>query len=80
MAVVPLRILVGDRTRADDLLAYLRSIGADASRQGEAITVTRRHPRVAGEPRNQDRMELEFVLRVWASGRPETEFEVEEAA
>ena len=41
--------------------------------------VRRRHPLVPGEPANQDRVELEFLLRTWASTRSCTEFEVEEA-
>jgi hypothetical protein len=77
---MPLRIRVCGSARADDLLAYLRSIGADARREGDAIAVTRRHPVVAGEPPRQDRMELEFVLRTWALGCPGAAFEIEEAA
>jgi hypothetical protein len=42
--------------------------------------VTRRHPVVAGEPPTQDRMELEFIIREWATHWPGTDFEVEEAA
>ena len=77
---MPLRIRVNSATRADELFAYLRRLGADASREGETVTVTRRHPRIAGEPPDQDRMELEFILRTWASTRPDSTFEVEEAA
>jgi hypothetical protein len=66
--------------RADDLLAYLRSLGADARREGDAITVRRRHRLLEGEPPTQDRVELEFILREWASHQPGTAFEVEEAA
>ena len=77
---MPLRIRISDSARADDLLTFLHSLGADARREGKTVTVTRRHPVVAGEPPGQDRMELEFVLRAWASGRPGTDFEVEEAA
>jgi hypothetical protein len=77
---MPLRIRVSGCTRADELLAYLRSLGADAAREGQAVVVTRRHPRLAGEPPDQDRMELEFVVRMWATTRPDAEFEVEEAA
>jgi hypothetical protein len=77
---MPLRIRVSGPARADDLLAYLRSLGADARREGEFITVIRRHRVLAGEPPFQDRMELEFVLRTWANQRPGAAFEVEEAA
>jgi hypothetical protein len=77
---VPLRIRVSGSSRADDLLAYLRSLGADASREGDAIRIRRRHPVLEGEPAGQDRMELEFILRAWATQRPGTVFEVEEAA
>jgi hypothetical protein len=77
---MPLRIRVSDPVRADELLDYLRHLGADARREGEAIKVWRRHPVLAGEPPTQDRIELEFILRAWANGRPGTVFEVEEAA
>jgi hypothetical protein len=77
---MPLRIRVSGSARADDLLAYLRSLGADARREGDAITVRRRHRVLEGEPPAQDRMELEFVLREWATHQPGTTFEVEEAA
>jgi hypothetical protein len=77
---MPLRIRVNSAARADELLAYLRRLGADASREGVTVIVTRRHPRIAGEPPDQDRMELEFILRTWTSTRPDSTFEVEEAA
>ena len=77
---MPLRIRVSGSARADDLLAYLRSVGADARRDGDAITVRRRHPVLEGEPPMQDRMELEFILREWATHQPATTFEIEEAA
>jgi hypothetical protein len=77
---MPLRIRVRGSARATDLLAYLRSVGADARCEGDAITVRRRHPVIEGEPPMQDRMELEFVLREWATHQPGTAFEIEEAA
>jgi hypothetical protein len=77
---MPLRIRVSDAARAADLFAFLRGIGADASREGETITVTRRHVPVAGEPPHQDRVELEFIVRTWANMRPDIEFEIDEAA
>jgi hypothetical protein len=77
---MPLRIRVYGSARADDLLAFLRSVGADARSEGDAIAVTRRHPVIPGEPARQDRMELEFVLRSWAVHRPGAAFEIEEAA
>jgi hypothetical protein len=79
--MVPLRIKVSNAVRAAELLAYLRGLGADASRESErAITVTRQHALVPGEPWYQDRVEIEFVLRVWASHHPDARYEVEEAA
>jgi hypothetical protein len=79
--MVPLRIKVSSSAQAADLLAYLRRLGADARRDTEtAITVTRRHPVVPGEPGYQDRREMEFVLRVWAHGDSDTHYEIEEAA
>ena len=80
MSSVPLRIRVSESARVDELLTYLRGLGADARREDDAITVRRRHRVLEGEPPTQDRMELEFVLRVWATERPGTAFEVEEAA
>jgi hypothetical protein len=77
---MPLRIRVSDPVCAEELFGYLRHLGADARREGEAITVWRRHPVVAGEPPTQDRIELEFILRGWANGRPGAVYEVEEAA
>ena len=77
---MPLRIRIRGSARAEDLLAYLRSIGADAHREGDAITVRRRHRVLEGEPPTQDRVELEFILRAWAMRQPGTAFEVEEAA
>jgi hypothetical protein len=77
---MPLRIRVSGSACADELLAYLRGLGADARREGEAITVRRRHPLVLGEPASQDRIELEFLLRAWAGNCPGTNFDVEEAA
>lgn len=79
--MVPLRIKVSSSAQATELLAYLRRLGADARRDTEtAITVTRRHPVVPGEPRYQDRREMEFVLRVWARGDRDAHYEIEEAA
>lgn len=77
---MPLRIRVSGSACADELLAYLRRLGADARREGETITVRRHHPHVRGEPASQDRIELEFLLRAWAGNRPGTNFDVEEAA
>jgi hypothetical protein len=80
MNEMPLRIRIHGSARADDLLAYLRSLGADARREGDAIAVRRRHPVIVGEPPFQDLMELEFVLRAWVTDRPGTAFDSEEAA
>jgi hypothetical protein len=81
MATMPLRIRVSGRQRVDDLLAYLRGLGADACLEGETITVRRRHAVVAGEPSYQDRVELEFVVRTWANMQgPSPHFEIEDTA
>jgi hypothetical protein len=80
MHSMPLRIRVSNSRCADELLAYLRSLGADVRRDRDSVTVRRRHPVVPGEPPVQDRIELEFIIRVWAAQRPGTAFEVEEAA
>ncbi len=78
---MPLRIRVAGTATADDLVAFLRRLGADAHSEGSSVYVTRRHRRLPAEPPEQDRMELEFVIRVWASQRPgRTAFKVEEAA
>jgi hypothetical protein len=78
---MPLRIRVTGSAIADDLLAFLRQLGADAHKEGASVYVTRRHDRASAEPPEQDRMELEFVVRVWASQRRgHTAFKVEEAA
>jgi len=78
---MPLRIKLASAGRATDLLGFLRRLGADAHREtATAITVTRRHEVVPGEPPTQDRTEMEFVVRAWASGHPDAEYEVEEAA
>ena len=76
---MPLRIKL-DSGPADDLLAYLRGLGADARGVGaNDIVVLRRHARLPNEPSSQDRIELDFVLRVWARDRPEAAFRIEEA-
>ncbi len=77
---MPLRIRITGRAGEDELLAYLRTLGAEARREGDTITVSRSHEVLEGEPPCQDQMELEFVLRVWASQRPGVNFVVEEAA
>jgi hypothetical protein len=77
---MPLRVRLTGSARVEELLSFLRSIGADARKEGEAIMVTRRHGPVRDKPRQQDRIELEFVIRAWASDRPEIEFEIDEAA
>ena len=78
---MPLRIKLSSPVRASDLLAFLRRLGADAHREtATAITVTRRHAVVPGEPPAQDRTEIEFVVRAWASNHPDAKYEVEEAA
>jgi hypothetical protein len=77
---VPLRIRVESRW-ADELLAYLRALGADARKERrDAIVVHRRHKLVAGEPAHQDRTELDFVVRGWANERPGVAYEIERAA
>ena len=74
-----LRINVSNAARAADLLAYLRALGADARKESEnSITVVRRHAVVPGEPSNQDRQEIEFVVRAWAGDYPDALYEVED--
>ena len=78
---MPLRIRVTGSAVADDLVAFLRELGAEARKEGANVYVTRTHRRASAEPPEQDRMELEFVVRVWASQRRgHTAFKVEEAA
>jgi hypothetical protein len=79
--MVPLRITVSSAARAAELLAFLRGLGADVRRESDnALTIARRHAVVPGEPSYQDRVEIEFVVRVWARQRPDAQYEVEEAA
>ena len=77
--VMPLRIRVPS-SHVDDLLRFLRSLGADARKERGAIKVVRRHPVVSGEPAHQDRMELEFIVNAWAREHPGMDIEIEEAA
>jgi hypothetical protein len=77
---MPLRIKVEPRW-VDELLAYLRGLGADARKERRnAIVVRRRHKRLAGEPAYQDKMELEFIVRGWAHRRPDAHYRIDEAA
>lgn len=80
--MVPLRIKLSSPARAADLLAFLRGLGTDAHMDAAtALTVNRRHDVVPGEPAYQDRLELEFVLQVWARGKNRgARYEIEEAA
>ena len=78
---MPLRIKLSSSARATDLLAFLQGLGVDVHRDtATAITVRRRHAVVPGEPPTQDRTEIEFVVRAWASDHPDAQYEVEEAA
>lgn len=78
---MPLRITISSATRATELLDHLRHLGVDAHRESvNVLRVTRRHPPIHGEPGFQDRIEMEFLLRAWASERPDADFEIEEAA
>ena len=78
---MPLRIRVRSPAVADELYSFLEELGADVRKQGTTVILVRRHPPVFGEPPEQDRMELEFVLRVWASQRARpADFEIVEAA
>ena len=79
--MVPLRITVSNATRAKELLEFLRGLGADVRRESDnEITIARRHAVVPGEPPDQHRVEIEFVVRAWARQRPDARYEVEEAA
>lgn len=77
--VMPLRIRVPARW-VDELLAYLRELGADAWKERNTIVVRRTHRRLAGEPVTQDLVELDFVLRGWANKRPGVDYEIDRAA
>lgn len=78
---MPLRIRVTDSAVADELARFLNGLGADARTEGASVIVTRQHPPQPGEPPEQDRMELEFLVRVWASQRSRPAvFEVDQAA
>jgi hypothetical protein len=77
---VPLRVKLLSGS-ADDLLAFLRGLGADVRGKGaNDVVVVRRHARLPNEPSSQDRIELDFIVRVWARDRPEVAFRIEEAA
>jgi hypothetical protein len=76
---MPLRIRVPSSHR-DDLLRFLRGLGADARKERGAIKVLRTHPVVPGEPAHQDRIELEFIVSAWARRHPGMDFEIEDAA
>jgi hypothetical protein len=77
---MPLRIKVEPRW-VDELLAYLRGLGADARKERrDVIVVRRRHKRLAGEPKHQDATELGFIIRGWANDRPGVDYEIEQAA
>jgi hypothetical protein len=77
---MPLRIRVETRW-VDELLSYLRSLGADVRKERhDAIVVRRTHRTLPGEPLTQDQVELEFVVRGWASDRPGVIYEIERAA
>jgi hypothetical protein len=79
--MVPLRITVSSANLASELLAYLRGLGADARTESDkVIKVVRRHAVVPGEPSHQDRVEIEFVLRAWATQNRDARYKVEEAA
>jgi hypothetical protein len=75
-----LRIWVSGSALADELRAYLVALGADARREGETIVVRPREAPLPGEPANQNRVELEFVVRAWAYTRPGIAYEIVEAA
>ena len=76
---MPLRIRVA-ASLADDLLSYLRGLGADARKQdARTIVVRRRHTRLPGEPAHQDEVELDFVVRGWAGKRRDLDYEIERA-
>jgi hypothetical protein len=76
---MPLRVRVESRW-LDELLSYLRSLGADVRKERDAIIVRRTHRALLGEPLTQDQIELEFVVRGWASDRPGVTYEIERAA
>lgn len=75
-----LGIRVSGSARADELCAYLVALGADARQEGETIVVRPREAPLPGEPENQNRVELDFVLRAWAHTRQGIGYEIVEAA
>jgi hypothetical protein len=77
---MPLRIRVQPGA-ADELLVYLRRLGADARKESAtAVIVRSAHAPQPGEPADQDEIELEFVVRAWAAGRRGLNYEIERAA
>jgi hypothetical protein len=76
---VPLRVTI-ERGSVDELLAFLRGLGADVKREdGNALILRPTHQPVAGEPPDQDEIELDFILRVWARRRS-VDYEIQSAA
>ena len=77
---MPLRIRV-QRDAADELLTFLRGLGADAVKEdATTLAVDLHHTPDPGEPPDQDEIELEFVVRAWAAGRRGLDYEIERAA
>jgi hypothetical protein len=75
---VPLRVTI-ERGSVNELLEFLRGLGAEVEREeGNALIVRRNHPLVAGEPPDQDEIELDFILRVWAQRRS-VQYEIQSA-
>ena len=76
---MPLRVTI-ERGSVDELLGFLRGLGADVKREDEnALIVRPTHRPVADEPPDQDEIELDFILRVWARRRS-VEYEIRSAS
>jgi hypothetical protein len=77
--VVSLRFKVrlSDPSLADDLAAACRKVGLEARQAEDGVAVTP-PPSKAGEPPNQDEVELLFFARSWALRHPGVNVDVRE--
>lgn len=77
-AVQAVRVRLSEPSLVPDLLDALRRAEQCAETEGnDALRVLPSRARAAGEPHEQDRVELEFFLRSWAAARGDFEVEVE---
>ena len=77
-----MRVVLSDPSLVDDLVVELHAFDLEVEREGEdAVRVTMPPPaddEPAGNPPNQDEVELAFLVRVWQRHHPDTSFVVEE--